>query len=52
MEDWKSIYSAACFKSSYRPYNGLAAAKTDVLEFRIVVIPAFAMEMVCYSMAS
>jgi hypothetical protein len=49
---WKSICSAACFKSSYLPNTGLAAASTDVLEFRIVVMPALAIEMVYYSIAS
>lgn len=39
-------------RSSYRPEGGLAAARTEVLEFRTVVIPAFAMEMVCCSIAS
>lgn len=52
IEDWKSICSAACFKSSYLPNIGLAAAKTEVLELRIVVIPAFAIEIVYCSMAS
>jgi len=49
---WKSIYSEACFKSSYLPNKGFAAAKTDVLELRMVVIPAFAIEIVCCSIAS
>jgi hypothetical protein len=52
IELWKSIYSAACFKSSYLPKTGLAAANTEVLEFRIVTIPAFAIEIVYCSMAS
>lgn len=52
IEDWKSIYSAACLKSSYLPKIGLAAARTEVLELSIVVIPAFAMEIVYYSIAS
>ena len=52
IEDWKSICSAACFKSSYLPKIGLAAARTAVLELRIVVIPALAIDIVCYSMAS
>ena len=52
MELWKSIYSEACLRSSYLPNTGLAAASTEVLELRMVVIPAFAIEMVCYSMAS
>ena len=38
--------------SSYLPHTGLAAAKTLVLELRTVVIPAFAIEMVCCSIAS
>lgn len=52
IELWNSIYSAACFRSSYLPKTGLAAANTDVLEFRIVVIPAFAIEIVYCSIAS
>jgi hypothetical protein len=52
IDDWKSIYSAACFKSSYLPNIGLAAASTEVLEFRIVVIPALAIEIVYCSIAS
>jgi len=52
IELWNSICSAACFKSSYLPNTGLAAARTEVLELRIVVIPAFAIEMVYYSIAS
>ena len=34
------------------PNTELAAASTDVREFRVVVMPALAMEMVCCSMAS
>lgn len=49
---WKSIYSAAFFKSSYHPAIGFAAAKTDVQELSIVVMPAFAMEIVYCSIAS
>lgn len=45
-EEYKTL------RSSYRPDGGLAAASTEVLEFRTVVIPAFAMEMVCCSIAS
>jgi len=52
MELWNSIYSAACFKSSYLPNTGLAAASTEVLEFRMVVMPALAIEIVCCSIAS
>jgi len=36
----------------YLPYRGLAAARTDVLAFRVVVIPALAIETVCYSITS
>lgn len=52
IELWKSICSAACFKSSYLPKRGLAAARTEDLELRIVVIPALAIEIVYCSMAS
>jgi hypothetical protein len=52
IELWKSIYSAACFKSSYLPKRGLAAARTDDLEFKIVVMPALAIEIVYCSIAS
>lgn len=52
IDDWKSIYSAACFRSSYLPKMGFAAARTEVLELRMVVIPALAIEMVYCSIAS
>jgi hypothetical protein len=52
IELWKSIYSAACFKSSYLPKSGFAAARTEALELRMVVIPALAIEIVYYSIAS
>ena len=52
IELWNSICSAACFKSSYLPKIGLAAARTEHLVLRIVVIPALAIEMVYCSMAS
>lgn len=35
----KSIFSSAFLRSSYRPKVGLAAAKTDVREFKTVVMP-------------
>ncbi|OBZ79856.1 hypothetical protein A0H81_00483 [Grifola frondosa] len=38
--------------SSYRPHTGFAAASTLVREFSTVVMPAFAMEIVCCSIAS
>jgi hypothetical protein len=40
------------FLSSYLPKIGFAAANTLVLLFRIVVIPALAIEIVYYSIAS
>ena len=36
----------------YLPYRGFAAAKIDVLAFKVVVIPALAIEMVYYSITS
>lgn len=33
----------------YLPYRGLAAARMEVLELRVVTIPALAMETVCCS---
>ena len=41
---WKSMLSPGDFISSYRP-------KIDVREFNMVVIPAFAIEIVCCSIA-
>jgi hypothetical protein len=46
------MFSWGDFVALYLPYKGLAAAKTEVLAFKEVVIPAFAMETVCYSMTS
>jgi hypothetical protein len=37
---------------SYLPLNGFAAARIDVLAFKVAWIPAFAIEIVCYSIAS
>mmetsp|Transcript_29921 Transcript_29921/g.85489 ORF Transcript_29921/g.85489 Transcript_29921/m.85489 type:complete len:237 (-) Transcript_29921:620-1330(-) len=48
----KSIWSAVLWRSSYVPKRGLAAASTLHWVFNIVVIPAFAIEMVCCSIAS
>lgn len=48
----ESLTSPGLFMSSYRPKTGFAAARTLVLEFRMVVIPALAMEIVCCSIAS
>ena len=36
---------------THLPEGGLAAAKTEVLDLSMVVIPALAMEIVCCSMA-
>lgn len=36
---------------SYLPEGGLAAARTEVRDLSMVVIPALAMEIVCCSMA-
>jgi hypothetical protein len=38
--------------SSQRPKTELAAARTEVRELRVVVMPALATEMVCCSIAS
>jgi hypothetical protein len=37
---------------SYLPYTGLAAARIEALAFKVAWIPALAMEIVCYSIAS
>ena len=49
---WNSICYDTCLKSSYLPWIGLAAASTEVLEFNLVVIPAFATLIVCCYIAS
>src|SRR5271156_2334837 len=36
----------------YLPYKGFAAARIEVRAFKVVVIPALEMEMVCCSMTS
>lgn len=36
----------------YLPYNGLAAAKIAARAFKLVVIPAFAIDTVCCSITS
>jgi hypothetical protein len=41
------IFLCGVYFLLYRPYNGLAAAKIEVLAFKLVVIPAFAIETVC-----
>merc|ERR1719481_736067 len=46
MVGMKSMFSSA-LESSHRPKMELAAARTEHLELRVVVIPALAMEMVC-----
>ena len=40
------------FVRSYLPLIGLAAAKIDVLAFKVALTPAFVMEIVCCSIAS
>ena len=51
MEGKKSMFSMVERVSSYRPYTGFAAANTEQRLFNTVVIPAFAIEMVCCSIA-
>ena len=45
MVGMKSMFSSA-LESSQRPKTELAAAKTEHLEFNVVVMPAFAIDMV------
>ena len=47
----KSMFSSALV-SSHLPNTELAAARTEHLLLRVVVMPALAIEMVCCSMAS
>lgn len=47
----KYIQVLSAIVSTY-PKTELAAARTLALEFKVVVIPAFAMDMVCCSIAS
>ena len=37
---------------SYLPLTGLAAARIEVRAFSVAWMPAFAIDMVCYSIAS
>uniref|UniRef100_A0A7C9ELW2 Uncharacterized protein n=1 Tax=Opuntia streptacantha TaxID=393608 RepID=A0A7C9ELW2_OPUST len=46
------IFSAGVLRRSYLPQAGLAAARTAVLAFSEVVIPALAMLTVCCSITS
>ena len=46
------ICSAIGVRSAHLPLIGFAAAKIDVLEFNLVVIPALATLIVCCYMAS
>jgi len=48
----KFIFLCGVNLLSYRPYKGLAAAKIEVLAFRVVVIPALAIDIVCCYMTS
>lgn len=45
LRTWKSMFSPGDFMSSYRPKTGLAAARTLVREFNIVVIPVVSREI-------
>lgn len=47
-----SIFIFKGLEISYLPYLGFAAAKILHLAFKVAYIPAFAIEMVYYSMAS
>jgi hypothetical protein len=45
----KSIFRVMGISTSYFDPTGLAAARMDVRAFRVVMIPALAMETVCCS---
>jgi hypothetical protein len=49
---YNSIWSVMLLLSSYLPNMGLAAANIEHLAFKRVVIPALAIEIVYYSIAS
>jgi hypothetical protein len=51
-EGGRLIFSCGLFFLLYLPYTGLAAAKMEDLALRVVVIPAFAMDTVYYSITS
>jgi hypothetical protein len=51
-EAYKLIFSWGVLALLYRPNTGLAAASIDVLAFKVVVIPALAIDTVYYSMTS
>jgi hypothetical protein len=45
----RSIFAGMGSRGLYLELTGLAAARMDVLAFRVVMIPAFAIETVCCS---
>ncbi len=47
----KFIFLCNDYERLYLPYKGFAAANIAVLAFKVVVIPAFAIEIVCCSIA-
>ena len=47
----RSMFSSVWSESSQRPNNELAAASTAHREFRVVIMPALAIEIVCCSIA-
>lgn len=49
---WSSICYVISLTLETLPWIGFAAAKIEVREFNLVVIPAFATEIVCCSIAS
>ena len=46
------MFSCGLSLALYLPYRGFAAARTEVRALSDVVMPAFAIETVCYSMTS
>ena len=46
------MFSTGEILGLYRPYKGFAAARMEVRALRVVVIPAFEIEIVCCSMTS
>lgn len=46
------IFSTGDSLGLYRPYRGLAAANMDVRAFKVVVMPAFEIDIVCCSITS
>lgn len=46
------IFCEGVRRVMYSPYTGFAAAKTEHLAFKVIWIPALAIETVCYSITS